>query len=153
MAIYQIVKEGDEVLRQKAKEIKEITSSTLKLLDNLKDTLYSTPNGIGIAAPQIGISKRVVIIDLDGELYELINPEILMKEGIETDSEGCLSVPGFTGEVERAKKIKISFLNRKGEKVELTVEDYLARAFQHEIDHLDGILFIDKATNIRSAEI
>ncbi|MDD2401243.1 MAG: peptide deformylase [Clostridia bacterium] len=149
MSVYKIVVNGDEVLRLKAKGIQEVNANTLKLLDNLKDTLYSTSNGIGLAAPQIGISKRVAIVELDDVLYELINPEIIMREGSQTDFEGCLSVPGMEGEVTRANNVKVRALNRRGEKTEITGEGLLARAFQHEIDHLDGILFIDKAQNIR----
>jgi peptide deformylase len=145
MAVYQIVKNGDEVLRQKAKKIAEITPSVLKLLDNLNDTLQDTETGIGLAAPQIGISKRAIVIHLDEELYELINPEIIEQEGSEIDSEGCLSVPGLIGTVARAQKVKVKGLNRQGEEVEIVAEGLLARAFQHEIDHLEGFLFIDKA--------
>ncbi len=145
MAVYQIVKNGDEVLRQKAKKIAEITPSVLKLLDNLNDTLQDTETGIGLAAPQIGISKRAIVIHLDEELYELINPEIIEQEGSEIDSEGCLSVPGLIGTVARAQKVKVKGLNRQGEEVEIAAEGLLARAFQHEIDHLEGFLFIDKA--------
>lgn len=150
MAVYQIVLNGDEVLREKAKKVREITPSVLKLLDNLNDTLQATETGIGLAAPQIGISKRVVVVHLDDEVYELINPEIIKKEGLEIDSEGCLSVPGLIGQVARAQKVIVKALNREGEEVEISGEGLLARAFQHEIDHLEGILFIDKAVKISS---
>lgn len=148
MAVYQIVLNGDEVLREKAKKVGEITPSVLKLLDNLNDTLNSTENGIGLAAPQIGISKRVVVVHLDEEVYELINPEIIEKEGSEIDSEGCLSVPGLIGQVARAEEVRVKALNRRGEEIEISGEGLLARAFQHEIDHLEGVLFIDKAVKI-----
>ncbi len=151
MAIYQIVKKGDPILREKAKEVKEINDSILRLLENMKDTMYAA-NGVGLAAPQIGVSKRVIIVDVGEELFELINPQIISSEGLETDTEGCLSIPGMVGEVARAKRIKITGKNRKGETVEIEAEDLLARAFQHELDHLDGILFIDKAQNLRTAE-
>ncbi|MGI6144260.1 MAG: peptide deformylase [Clostridia bacterium] len=152
MAIYQIVKSEDEILRQKAKEIEEVTPQVCKLLDNLRDTLYATSYGVGLAAPQIGISKRAIVVDVDDELFELINPEVVEQEGLAVDTEGCLSVPGIVGEVIRAKKVKIRALNREGEEVVIVADGLLARAFQHEIDHLDGILFIDKAENIRQME-
>jgi peptide deformylase len=151
MAIYQIVKEGDSILRENARVVKEITPNIIKLLDNMQDTMYAA-SGVGLAAPQIGISKRVIIVDTGDDLLELINPEILMSEGTQTDSEGCLSVPGMVGNVTRAYKVKIRALNREGKEIEITREEIAARALQHEIDHLDGILFVDKAENIKSVE-
>ena len=152
MAIYQIVKSDDEVLRQQAKEIEEVTPQICKLLDNLRDTLYATSYGVGLAAPQIGISKRAIVVDIDNELFELINPVVIEQEGLAVDTEGCLSVPGIVGEVIRAQKVSVKALNREGEKIVIVAEGLLARAFQHEIDHLDGILFIDKAEDIRQME-
>lgn len=152
MAIFQIVTADDEVLRQRAKEIEEITPQIHKLLDNLKDTLSATAFGVGLAAPQIGVSKRAIVIDLDDHLYELVNPVIIEQEGLSLDSEGCLSVPGIIGDVIRAEKVKVKALNRQGEEIVINAEGLLARALQHEIDHLDGILFIDKAENIRQME-
>lgn len=151
MAIYQIVKNGDDVLRLKAKEVKEVNDSIRKLLTNLRDTMYDA-NGAGLAAPQIGISKRVIVVDVDDELLELVNPEIIATEGSVVDLEGCLSIPGLSGEVERSRKVTVKALDRNGKKVELTREGMMARALQHEIDHLDGILYIDKAKNIREVE-
>jgi len=152
MAIYQIVKSDDEILRRQAKEIEEVTPQICKLLDNLRDTLYATSYGVGLAAPQIGISKRAIVVDVEKDLYELINPMIIEQEGLAVDAEGCLSVPGLVGEVIRAKKVSIKALNREGEEIVIVAEGLLARAFQHEIDHLDGILFIDKAEDIRQME-
>lgn len=148
MAIYQIVKKGDEILRQRAKEVKEVNDSIKRLLDNMKDTMYDA-NGAGLAAPQIGVSKRVIVVDSGDDLLELINPEIILWEGTDTDQEGCLSIPGYTGEVARYGKVTVKALNREGLQVEITREGLAARALQHEIDHLDGILFIDKAENVR----
>jgi len=146
MAVYQIIKEGDPVLREKAKEIKEINPSVIRLLDNLKDTLHSTSNGVGLAAPQIGISKRAIVVETEETgLIEMVNPEILSAEGTEEDWEGCLSCPGLEGLVPRATRIKVRYLNREGQCVECKAEDFLARVIQHEVDHLDGILFIDRA--------
>ncbi|MFZ3130193.1 MAG: peptide deformylase [Desulfosporosinus sp.] len=142
MAVYKIVEIGAEILREKAREVKEVNPSIIKLLDNLIDTLQAA-DGVGLAAPQIGVSKRVIIVKVDDELVELINPVILEKEGEQTDEEGCLSIPNVTGDVQRALKIRVQGLNRQGELLEIQAERLLARALQHEIDHLEGILFID----------
>jgi peptide deformylase len=152
MAVYQIVKEGDPVLREKAKAIKEITPSVIRLLDNLKDTLQSTSNGVGLAAPQIGISKRAIVVETEETgLIEMVNPEIKSAEGQEEDWEGCLSCPGIEGMVSRATKVKVCYLNREGQKIELDAEDFLARVIQHEVDHLEGVLFIDRAQVINQS--
>lgn len=144
MAVYQIVEIGAEVLREKAKEVKEVNSSITKLLDNMVDTMRKA-EGVGLAAPQIGVSKRVIVVEVDGVLLELINPVILEKEGSSTAEEGCLSIPNMTGDVTRAAKVQVQGLNRQGEPVDIRAEKLLARALQHEIDHLEGILFIDVA--------
>lgn len=144
MSVYQIVEIGSEVLREKAKEVKEITPNIIKLLDNMLDTMYEA-NGVGLAAPQIGVSKRVVVIDAGDGPLELINPVILEKEGEEDDAEGCLSIPGVTGDVIRAAKVRVQGLNREGELQDIKADGLLARVCQHEIDHLEGILFVDKA--------
>lgn len=151
MAVYKIVEIGDEVLWEKAKPVKEITPNILKLLDNMADTMYAA-KGVGLAAPQIGVSKRVIVIDIGEGLVEMINPEILETSGQVMDTEGCLSVPGMIGEVARADKLIVKGLNRQGEEKMYRVKGWMARAFQHEIDHLDGVIFVDKATNIRKAE-
>lgn len=145
MAVYQIVEIGAEVLRERAKEVKEINPSIKKLLDNLADTLYASGNGVGLAAPQIGVSKRVVVIDVGDGLIELINPVVLEKEGEATEEEGCLSIPNITGDVLRAAKVRVQGLNRQGEMLDIQADRLLARALQHEIDHLEGILFVDVA--------
>lgn len=147
MAVYQIVEIGDPVLREKAKQVPEITPNIIKLLNNMADTLYDA-NGVGLAAPQIGISKRVVVIDVGDGLLELINPEILSSEGKETDAEGCLSIPEVYGEVTRAAKVTVKCLNREGKEITINGTGLLARALQHEIDHLEGILFVDKAKKV-----
>ncbi|HHY26171.1 MAG TPA: peptide deformylase [Desulfitobacterium dehalogenans] len=144
MAIYQIVEIGSEVLREKAVPVKEITPNIEKLLDNMLETLYDA-NGVGLAAPQVGVSKRVVVIDVGEGPMELINPVIIGKEGEDLDDEGCLSIPGVTGQVARAAKVKVEALNRKGELQVIEGEGLLARCLQHEIDHLEGVLFVDKA--------
>jgi len=148
MAVYQIVEIGDQVLREKAKQVPSITSNVVKLLDNMADTLAAAGNGVGLAAPQIGVSKRVVVIDVGEGLIELINPEILEQHGEETESEGCLSIPGVWGDVSRAARVVVKALNRKGEEFKLEGDGLLARALQHEIDHLEGVLFVDRAKNL-----
>ncbi len=147
MAVYQIVKQGDEVLRMRAKEVKEVNDNIRKLLDNMRETMYEA-NGAGLAAPQIGISKRVIVVDVDDELLELVNPQIIKGEGSDVDIEGCLSIPGYSGEVERFQRVTVKALDRNGQEVELTREGLMARALQHEIDHLDGILYVDKAKKV-----
>ncbi|NLM20618.1 MAG: peptide deformylase [Peptococcaceae bacterium] len=147
MAVFQVVRLGEEILREKALEVKKINSNIHKLLDNMAETMYAA-QGVGLAAPQIGVPKRVVVLDAGDGLLELINPVIIEKSGKTVDREGCLSVPNVTGDVERAQKVVVQALNRKGELMEYEAEDLLARIFQHEIDHLDGILFVDIAKKI-----
>lgn len=147
MAVYQIVRMGEEILRGKAQEVTKITPNIHKLLDNMAETMYEA-NGVGLAAPQIGIPKRVVVIDVGDGLIELINPVIIEKVGEELDQEGCLSVPNMVGDVKRAKRIVCQALNREGEFLEYEAEGLLARAFQHETDHLNGILFVDLADKV-----
>ncbi len=152
MAVYQVVTMPDEVLRARARQVSKINEGVFRVLDNMKDTLYAE-NGVGLAAPQIGISKRLVVIDAGDNFMELINPEIIAQEGEQTRSEGCLSVPGIVGIVQRAEKVVVKALNRQGEEMTLEGTGLLARAFQHEIDHLDGILFIDKAIETQKESI
>ncbi len=147
MAVYQIVELGDQILREKAKPVPKVTDNIRKLLNNLADTLREA-NGVGLAAPQIGVSKRVVVVDVGEGLIELVNPEISERQGEDTDSEGCLSIPGVYGEVSRAARVVVKALDRNGEVIKVEGTGLLARALQHEIDHLDGILFVDKATKL-----
>lgn len=148
MAVYKIVELGDEVLKEKAKAVPKITPNIIKLLNNMAETMYSA-QGVGLAAPQVGVSKRVIVVDVGEGLLELINPEILKFAGQETDSEGCLSIPGIMGDVTRAFEIEVKGLDRQGKECVFKAKGYLARALQHEIDHLEGVLFIDKALNVR----
>ena len=143
MALRQIVKIGEPVLRKKSKVVKEINDRIIELLDDMADTMYEA-DGVGLAAPQVGILKRGGVIDIGDGLIELINPEIIETEGEYLDNEGCLSVPGECGDVLRPYRVKVRAQNRFGETVEIEGEELLARAFCHEIDHLDGILYIDK---------
>jgi len=143
MAVYNVVKIGDPVLREKAKTITKFNSNLYKLLNNMLDTMYEA-EGVGLAAPQIGISKRAVVIDIGEGPLELINPEIISSSGKATDLEGCLSIPGVQEEVERAVDVQVKALDREGKEIIINGTELLARALQHEIDHLEGILFIDR---------
>ena len=147
MAIRNVRTNPDPVLREKASKLKNITSPILTLLDDMAETMYDA-DGIGLAAPQIGISKRLVVIDVQDEngLLKLINPEIIKHSGSEAAVEGCLSFPGVAGEVERATDVTVKALNPEGKPVEISATGLLARALQHEIDHLDGTLFVDRVT-------
>ncbi|MBE3554133.1 MAG: peptide deformylase [Thermicanus sp.] len=147
MAIRVIVKHPDPILREKSVEVKKITPHIHKLLDDMADTMYDA-NGVGLAAPQVGVNKRIIIVDGGNGLIEMINPVILSLEGEQIGPEGCLSIPGLTGEVKRAMKCKVRALNRHGEEFEIEGEGLIARAFQHEVDHLDGVLFIDLTDKI-----
>lgn len=143
MAKRNIVKMGDPLLRKKCKVVENFDEKLWQLLDDMKDTL-DYAEGLGLAAPQVGMLKRVCIVQYDGKLYELVNPVLVRSKGKCVDNEGCLSVEGFRGLVERPKEIDIEYLDRFGDKVMLHAEGYFARVFLHEMDHLDGILFADK---------
>lgn len=143
MAIRNIRKDGDEILRKRSKEVEGINEKVLMLLKDMIDTLYKA-DGIGLAAPQVGVLKRVVVIDAGSGLLELINPVLKSQSGQQCVPEGCLSVPGVWGEVNRPTFVTVEALNPKGEKVIIEGEGLLAQALCHEIDHLDGILFKDK---------
>lgn len=137
-----IRKVGDPVLREECQPVKNI-SYILKLLDDMAETLHATSNGAALAAPQIGVTKRIVVMDCGEGLIELINPEIVSKKGKQVGPEGCLSFPGIFGEVKRASNIVVKALNRHGEEFVIEAEGFIARCLQHEIDHLNGTLFID----------
>ena len=146
MALKEIRKEGDEVLRGKCKPVTEITPRIRRHLDDLVDTLQSVGNGAGLAAPQIGILRRLIVVDTPDGLLRLVNPEIVEAQGEHEVEEGCLSVPGVWGRLKRPVSVKVRALNENGEQLELSAQDDMAKCFCHEIDHLDGILFIDKVT-------
>lgn len=148
MAVYQVLKHPDETLRNRSMPVAKINGGILRVLDNMRDTLYAE-QGLGLAAPQIGILKRLIVIDTGEQFIELINPEIIEREGEKVSTEGCLSVPGIIGRVSRSWYVKVKGLNRCGEEVEIAGSDLVAKALQHEIDHLDGVLFIDKAIETR----
>ncbi len=145
MAKLKILKDGDTALRLKSRPVTDINKRILTLLDDMTETMRQA-DGVGLAAPQIGVLRRVVVIECEpGNVLELINPVIVEKSGKQHELEGCLSVPGRQGYTDRPMYVKVEALNRKGETVTLEGEGLLARAFCHEIDHLDGILYIDHA--------
>lgn len=144
MAIRDVVKgEDNEELRKISREVKTITPHILTLLDDMKETLQIEDGG-GLAAPQVGVLRRIAVISYQDKYYELINPTILEESGEINGEEGCLSIPEVWGLVPRPTDIKVSYTDRNGEKQEIAASGMLARIFCHEIDHLDGILFVDK---------
>ncbi len=145
MAKLQIRKVGDEALGKVCRPVDAITPRVLTLLDDMVETMRAA-NGVGLAAPQVGILRRIVVVEVEpGEVYELINPKIIAYSGEQDGQEGCLSVPGRWGMVKRPMHVTVRALNRKGEEVEITGHELLARCFCHELDHLDGILYTAKA--------
>lgn len=151
MAVREIRKDGDEILRKVSRKVDVIDDRILTLLDDMKDTMHKA-EGVGLAAPQVGVLRRVVVIDIGEGLIELINPVIVYESGEQIEEEGCLSIPGIRGEVKRPAKVIVRALNRKGETFEMTGKELLAIAFCHEIDHLNGILFTDKAITKTSSK-
>ena len=151
MAIRNVVKEGDDVLRKKARPVIEFNRRLHDLLDDMAETMYAT-NGVGLAANQVGILRRVVVIDVGEGLIELINPEIVKTSGNQQEVEGCLSSPGEYGITSRPMKVKVAAFDRFGNEVTYEGEGLLARAFCHELDHLDGVLFKDKVVRMLAAD-
>ena len=140
--ILPIVTEPNPLLRQKAQPLKKISKRIRKLAQNMLETMYAA-DGVGLAGPQVGVGERIIVVDVGNGPLTLINPEIISNMGQERDVEGCLSIPGRNGYVTRAAKVKVTGVNLDGRRIELESEGLLARALQHEIDHLEGILFID----------
>ncbi|MBR2735936.1 MAG: peptide deformylase [Firmicutes bacterium] len=153
MALRKIVKVGDEILRKKCRPVPEVNDRIRELIDDMFETLYDA-QGVGLAAPQVGVMRRLFVVDLgDGSGQKvLINPEIVETRGEEDGEEGCLSVPDRVGRIVRPAYVKIRGLGRDGEEVEYEAEGLLARAFCHEYDHLDGILYVDKADEMWDIE-
>jgi peptide deformylase len=157
MALRRIVLEGDEVLRKKAKDVAAVNERIHTLLDDMWETLEEN-NGIGLAATQVGVLRRVAVIDTgkdetsEGVKVELINPRIVETDGEALAEEACLSVPGVVGAVTRPTRVKVEAVDRRGEPFTIEGEGLLAKALCHELDHLDGILFVDKAHSVRSLE-
>lgn len=147
MALRNLRYEGDEILRKKSKEVTVVDDKIRTLLDDMVETMYAY-DGVGLAAPQVGILKRVVVIDVeDGNVYKMINPKIIARSGEQVGQEGCLSVKEKKGIVKRPMNITVVYTNENGETVTLEAEELLARAICHEVDHLEGILFVDRVKN------
>lgn len=143
MAVRNVLKMGDPVLNKKSKTVTDFNERLHTLLDDMAETMYAE-EGVGLAAPQVGILRRVLVVDIGEGLIELINPTIIEATGEQTDIEGCLSVEDFVGKVTRPQYVKIQAQNRHGENLVIEAEDFLARAFCHEMDHLEGILFVER---------
>ena len=144
MALRKIICIEDELLRKKSRPVEKFDEKLHRLLDDMAETMYNA-NGVGLAAPQVAVLRRVVVMDCGDGLIEMVNPEILETEGEQDGPEGCLSVPDYEGEVERAEIVHCEYYDRKGRKMLIKADGLLAVCIQHELDHLDGVLFIDKA--------
>ena len=160
MAVLEVVTNPAPVLRRKARKVAEFGPDLQKLVDDMVETMRAAP-GVGLAAPQVDVSLRVIVVEFGDEqdeeappkLYTVVNPEIV-RVSLETEvgSEGCLSIPGFVGEVERQVAVTVKGQNRRGQTIRIKAQGWLARIFQHEIDHLDGVLFIDRAEKVWRVE-
>lgn len=151
MAILKIVYEGDPILRKRAKSVPKVTRRVTKLLKDMLDTMYAA-EGVGLAAPQVGIPERLIVLDVGDGPVRIVNPVLVEESGSEVDIEGCLSIPGIVGYVERSARVVVSGQDAHGNPLIVEGEGLFARALQHEIDHLDGVLFVDKATGITAVE-
>lgn len=147
MALLEIITRDNPRLRLKAKRVPKVDDSVRRLMDDMVETMLDAP-GVGLAASQVDVQLRVIVMKVDNQLYTIANPEIVRSSGEQIGYEGCLSVPGYIGEVARADKVTMKGLNRNGREVRIKGEGLLARAIQHEIDHLDGVLFIDRLTSL-----
>lgn len=154
MSLLKILSYPDPRLRKKSVTVERINKEIEKLLDDMIETMYKAP-GVGLAAPQVGANLRVIVIDVSVRqedtpgLIQLINPEIISSEGKQMEDEGCLSIPGFSSEVRRKSTVKVQGLDRSGKLTEIEGSGLLARAFQHEIDHIDGILYVDRLSRLK----
>lgn len=154
MGIYNIITKEDPLLRKQSKVVDKIDDNVKKIISDLFETLYFTDTGVGLAAPQIGILKQIIVIDTEDEApMALINPEVVFSDGQMESEEGCLSCPEEYGIVNRAEKVKVKALNEEGKEIEIEAEGFLAVVLQHEIDHLKGVLFIDKSTPKEKSKI
>lgn len=143
MAIRNIREEGDPILRKKSRKIEKIDKRIKTLAADMLETMYKA-EGVGLAAPQVGILKRLIVVDIGEGPITVINPEIISEEGQQEAEEGCLSIPGKSGVVKRPQKVIVKAIDLKGNAIEIEAGDFLAQAFSHEVDHLEGILFTDK---------
>ena len=151
MAIRKIVKKGEELLRKKSKPVKDFDEDLWQLLDDMYETMHAN-DGMGIAGVQVGVLRRIIIVEVNNSKLELINPEIIKTSGEDVEEEGCLSVEGFHGRVKRPYKIKVKALDRYGYSFTLECEKWLARCICHEVDHLNGILFTDKCEEVKEGK-
>lgn len=164
MSVLEIITPINPILRQPARKVRALTPKIQRLIDDMVETMRAAP-GVGLAAPQVAVGQRVIVVEFaepaedpeapapEPELYALINPEIVRESGERVSAvEACLSVPGFAGQVERHSTVSVKGINRKGDEVKFKAEGWLARIFQHEIDHLDGVLFIDRAEEVWRVE-
>ena len=149
MAIRKIIQLGDETLRKRSFEVNQIDAKVIQLLDDMKDTLYKA-KGAGLAAVQVGMLKRIFVVDVEEGYFEFINPEIISTKGEQYGVEGCLSVKGKWGDVKRPKEVTVKALDRNGKPFTIKAKDFFAKAICHEYDHLEGIVYVDKADNLRS---
>ena len=149
MALLNILREGEETLRKKSRPVEVINPRVLRLLDDMKDTLKKA-EGVGLAAPQVGVLRRIFIVDTGEKVMEFINPVILQEDGVQVGTEGCLSCPGKYGIVSRPMRTKVKALDRN--EFVFEGEELISRALCHEYDHLDGILYVDKASEMFSAD-
>jgi peptide deformylase len=148
MALRQIRVFGDDILRKKAKPVGNINAGTYALLDDMLETLRSK-NGVGLAAPQVGVLRRIAIVEHEDKLYDMINPTIIKSEGKQRHSEACLSVPGKQGDIDRPYYVKVEAYDRHGNVFTVEGKDFLSSVLCHELDHLDGVLYTDRASNVR----
>lgn len=146
MALRQIRLLGDDILRKKSRDVEVVDDKIRQILDDMVDTLHNTENGAAIAAPQVGILKKLVVIDMGQGVLKLVNPKIVKKEGLQEVVEGCLSIPDKFGKLVRPANVTVEALNENGKKITITGTDDLAKCLCHEIDHLYGVLFIDFVT-------
>lgn len=151
MALRVIRKEGDPVLRKKTVPVSKFTLQLVNLIEDMIETMLDA-EGVGLAAPQIGISKSIIVVKDNENIFEIINPEIISGEGEVVGIEGCLSLPGIYGEVPRFSRVEVKGLNRYKKEVNISAEGFISRIFQHEIDHLRGVLFVDRAVKLLTPE-
>lgn len=148
MAVLEVLKAGHPVLKQVAQPVDHVNKKMRAFIEDMAETMYKT-DGVGLAAPQVGVSKRIIVVDDGNGLQALLNPQIIKGEGSQWGPEGCLSVPGYFGDVERYEKVTVTAIDPNNKKLRIEAEGFLARIFQHEIDHLEGHLFIEKAVNLK----
>jgi len=156
MTLLKVLKYPDPLLRNKAEPVETVDASIQTIVKDMFETMYAEGNGVGLAATQVNIPKRIFIMDMGREKKEphcFINPEITASSGKQTFQEGCLSVPGVYGKVERAKQVHLKALNEKGEPLEMVLDGFKATCVQHEIDHLDGVLFVDKLSRLKRTRL